>query len=185
MRTPFPSYSSSRAVRYRSIRLSRRYGHPLFPYSHFSSALLVVGIGLSSPPFAIPVSSRISFLKRGGRYLCSSPLRGYPELEKSRRSDAPPEETSSRGPHPETLQHDGPSQNASEKPTLPLRENIYTIPNLVTASRIFACPVLGWSILAGDFRTATLLLAYAGVSDWVLMLVARDDVNQLIPHCAA
>jgi len=43
----------------------------------------------------------------------------------------------------------------------------------VTASRILACPILGWSILEGDFRTATLLLAYAGISDWLDGYVAR------------
>ena len=48
-----------------------------------------------------------------------------------------------------------------------LRENIYTIPNLLTVSRILACPILGWSILHDDFRLATGLLAYAGISDLV------------------
>jgi hypothetical protein len=51
------------------------------------------------------------------------------------------------------------------KPTL--RENIYTLPNALTVSRILACPVLGWSILEGDFALATSILAYAGISDWV------------------
>lgn len=48
-----------------------------------------------------------------------------------------------------------------------LRENIYTLPNLLTASRILACPVLGWSILHDDFHLATGLLVYAGLSDLV------------------
>ncbi|KAH7922632.1 hypothetical protein BV22DRAFT_1070143 [Leucogyrophana mollusca] len=50
-----------------------------------------------------------------------------------------------------------------EKPTI--RENIYTIPNLLTVSRILACPVLGWAILHDDFYLATGLLVYAGLSD--------------------
>ncbi|KAG2042721.1 CDP-alcohol phosphatidyltransferase-domain-containing protein [Suillus americanus] len=49
--------------------------------------------------------------------------------------------------------------------TPPLRENIYTIPNLLTVSRILSCPVLGWSILHDDFFLATGLLVYAGLSD--------------------
>lgn len=49
----------------------------------------------------------------------------------------------------------------------PLRENIYTIPNLLTVSRILSCPVLGWSILHDDFFLATGLLVYAGLSDLV------------------
>lgn len=48
-----------------------------------------------------------------------------------------------------------------------IHENIYTLPNLLTASRIAACPVLGWAILSDDYLLATGLLAYAGVTDWV------------------
>lgn len=48
-----------------------------------------------------------------------------------------------------------------------MRENIYTIPNFLTVSRILACPVLGWSILGGNFYLATSILVYAGASDWV------------------
>ncbi|EMD38974.1 hypothetical protein CERSUDRAFT_122483 [Gelatoporia subvermispora B] len=59
-----------------------------------------------------------------------------------------------------------------EKPKI-LRENIYTIPNLLTVSRILACPVLGWSILHGDFKLATSLLAYAGLTDLVDGYLAR------------
>ena len=60
------------------------------------------------------------------------------------------------------------------KPELPksdskieLHENIYTIPNALTVSRIIACPFLGYFIVKGDFVNATWLLAYAGISDWV------------------
>lgn len=63
-----------------------------------------------------------------------------------------------------TERKDG-EDGAVRKPTI--RENIYTIPNLLTVSRIFACPVLGWSILQGDFVLSTSLLVYAGVSDLV------------------
>jgi cardiolipin synthase len=46
-------------------------------------------------------------------------------------------------------------------------ENIYTLPNLITLSRIAATPVIGYFILQGDFIWATSLLFYAGVSDLV------------------
>lgn len=56
-------------------------------------------------------------------------------------------------------------------PTKPsIRENIYTIPNLLTVSRILACPILGWSILHDDFHLATGVLAYAGISDLVCLI---------------
>lgn len=53
------------------------------------------------------------------------------------------------------------------KPGIELHENIYTIPNALTVSRIIACPFLGYFIVKGDFVNATWLLAYAGISDWV------------------
>jgi hypothetical protein len=53
----------------------------------------------------------------------------------------------------------------TQKPAL--RENIYTFPNLLTASRIAACPVLGWAILSDNYAAATGLLLYAGITDWV------------------
>ncbi|THH14641.1 hypothetical protein EW146_g5711 [Bondarzewia mesenterica] len=65
-----------------------------------------------------------------------------------------------------------PTKEASEKkPTI--RENIYTLPNFLTLSRIAACPVLGWAILADDFVLATGLLAYAGITDLVDGFLAR------------
>ncbi|KLO12688.1 hypothetical protein SCHPADRAFT_829057 [Schizopora paradoxa] len=54
-----------------------------------------------------------------------------------------------------------------------IKENIYTIPNALTLSRIAACPFLGWSILNGDFANATALLLYAGMTDWVDGYLAR------------
>ncbi|KIJ55563.1 hypothetical protein M422DRAFT_220307, partial [Sphaerobolus stellatus SS14] len=54
-----------------------------------------------------------------------------------------------------------------------IRENIYTIPNLLTVSRILSCPVLAWSILDGNFVLATSLLAYAGITDLVDGYLAR------------
>jgi len=68
--------------------------------------------------------------------------------------------------------------NSPPTPTPPperkaLHENIYTIPNLLTVSRIIATPVLGYQILAGDFKIATALLLYAGASDMVDGYLAR------------
>ena len=57
-----------------------------------------------------------------------------------------------------------------EKKEKELRENIYTIPNALTVSRILSCPVLGWAIVQGKFGLATGILVYAGVSDWVSVI---------------
>lgn len=50
---------------------------------------------------------------------------------------------------------------------LGIRENIYTLPNLLTVSRICSCPILAWSIVDGNYYLATGLLVYAGLTDAV------------------
>ncbi len=67
-----------------------------------------------------------------------------------------------------------------------IRENIYTIPNALTVSRILACPVLGWSILNSNFKLATGLLVYAGLTDLVcpprrsVRILSRTDIFRLM-----
>jgi hypothetical protein len=61
------------------------------------------------------------------------------------------------------------ASSAPELPKQPLRENIYTLPNLLTLSRIAACPLLGYYIVQGRMVPAALLLAYAGATDIVLL----------------
>lgn len=56
---------------------------------------------------------------------------------------------------------------SSDRTKAVVHENIYTIPNFLTVSRIVSCPFLGYFIVQGDFKWATGLLFYAGVSDWV------------------
>lgn len=52
-------------------------------------------------------------------------------------------------------------------------ENIWTIPNALTASRIVSCLPLGYSICMHDYKTATAILVYAGVSDALDGFLAR------------
>ncbi|KDR80780.1 hypothetical protein GALMADRAFT_241217 [Galerina marginata CBS 339.88] len=73
--------------------------------------------------------------------------------------------------HHRRRQSDDPPQSSTNKPTL--RENIYTFPNVLTLSRICACPVLGWSILDGNYYLATGLLVYAGLTDLADGYLAR------------
>ncbi|KAF8511787.1 CDP-alcohol phosphatidyltransferase-domain-containing protein [Hysterangium stoloniferum] len=63
------------------------------------------------------------------------------------------------------------SSSPKNKPTI--RENIHTLPNLLTISRIISCPILAWSIIQENFCLATSLLVYAGVTDWVDGYIAR------------
>jgi len=64
-----------------------------------------------------------------------------------------------------------PADSQKTKPII--KENIYTLPNFLTLSRIFSCPILGWSILDGNYHLATGLLVYAGLTDLLDGFLAR------------
>ncbi|KAJ7879993.1 CDP-alcohol phosphatidyltransferase-domain-containing protein [Mycena olivaceomarginata] len=92
-------------------------------------------------------------------------------------------------PKPRTFRHgfstrpalrsaDSPNSSSS-KPSV-LKENIYTLPNLLTVSRIIACPILGWSIVEGQFHLATSLLLYAGLTDLADGYLARRYNSQTV-----
>lgn len=52
-------------------------------------------------------------------------------------------------------------------------ENIYTIPNILTASRLIAAPFIGYCILHDHHAWALGLFAYAGITDLVDGWIAR------------
>jgi hypothetical protein len=80
----------------------------------------------------------------------------------------PPSPTQKPTPEDDKAAGAGIPATASPTDTSPvLRENIYTIPNLLTVSRILACPVIGYAILHDNFYLSTTLLAYASFSDYV------------------
>ncbi|KAI0166229.1 hypothetical protein GGR57DRAFT_445924 [Xylariaceae sp. FL1272] len=58
-------------------------------------------------------------------------------------------------------------------PSLTPHENIYTIPNLLTFSRLIATPFIGYAILHDAHTLALGLFAYAGVSDLLDGWIAR------------
>lgn len=102
---------------------------------------------------------RLSHLSNGLRNLERVSRRGF------RTSSSVSQKANDQSP-PSTT----PATSSSSSRAKELRENIYTIPNALTVSRILACPVLGWSIVEGNFVMATSLLAYAGITDWVRVL---------------
>ncbi|PLB36818.1 cardiolipin synthase, partial [Aspergillus candidus] len=74
--------------------------------------------------------------------------------------------------------HDTPSD--SKKPSIlskiPLpttRENIYTVPNILTFSRLVAAPLVGYFLVYGHHTAALALFAYAGITDLVDGYIAR------------
>jgi len=52
-------------------------------------------------------------------------------------------------------------------------ENIYTIPNILTFSRLLATPAIGYLVLHDSHVWAAALFAYAGISDLVDGWIAR------------
>ncbi|KAF8312562.1 CDP-alcohol phosphatidyltransferase-domain-containing protein [Cantharellus anzutake] len=163
------------AGRYSSTRLPVQCGYSATPTFRFTSILEHSRVGLVARPSRIRVTPKIiTFQKQTSLLFSWSPHRDFSQLRKNDPSDLASQPVVSGRSHSRTEQNDSPSSLSSSETTgLPLRENIYTLPNIITASRILACPILGWSILQGDFRNATLLLAYAGVSDWVDGYLAR------------
>lgn len=71
--------------------------------------------------------------------------------------------------HHPRLENENEPGKRPRKLTETLHENIYTIPNLLTVSRILACPVLGYAIVQDNFVAATALLVYAGLTDLVCL----------------
>lgn len=61
----------------------------------------------------------------------------------------------------------------STLPTLTTHENIYNIPNFLTASRLIATPVIGYLVLHEQHKYALALFAYAGITDLVDGWIAR------------
>ncbi|KAI2471706.1 hypothetical protein F4781DRAFT_386380 [Annulohypoxylon bovei var. microspora] len=58
-------------------------------------------------------------------------------------------------------------------PALTVHENIYTVPNILTFSRLIAAPFVGYAILHDAHAWALGLFAYAGVSDLLDGWIAR------------
>ena len=59
------------------------------------------------------------------------------------------------------------TENEKGKPIAEKKENIVTIPNILTVSRIFMCPVLGYLVINSDFSNALWLFIIAGITDLV------------------
>lgn len=53
------------------------------------------------------------------------------------------------------------------KTNIPTHENIYTIPNILTFSRLLASPYIGYLIVQGSYPLALGIFAVAGITDMV------------------
>ncbi|KAK4687667.1 cardiolipin synthase (CMP-forming), partial [Tremellales sp. Uapishka_1] len=64
--------------------------------------------------------------------------------------------------------------------TAELHESPFTIPNALTVARILACPVLGYTIVQGQYEWATGILLVGGLSDWLDGYLARRWNQQTV-----
>ncbi|XP_020627756.1 cardiolipin synthase (CMP-forming)-like, partial [Orbicella faveolata] len=58
------------------------------------------------------------------------------------------------------------------------KEDIFTIPNLLSTLRILAAPVLGYLIVTGDYASSIALFGVAGLTDMLDGFIARNFANQ-------
>ncbi|TBU34043.1 CDP-alcohol phosphatidyltransferase-domain-containing protein [Dichomitus squalens] len=100
-----------------------------------------------------------------------SRLRGPPSVLPLRTLHSSLRKNTPSNLHPPRSTRQSDRKSSERLPTL--RENIYTIPNLLTVSRMIACPVLGLAIVNDNFYLATGLLVYAGLTDLVDGYLAR------------
>lgn len=61
----------------------------------------------------------------------------------------------------------------SNIPRITSHENIYTLPNILTVSRLIAAPVVGYLVVKEQHVWAVALFAYAGITDLVDGWIAR------------
>jgi cardiolipin synthase len=61
----------------------------------------------------------------------------------------------------------------SKIPLQSSHENIYTVPNILTFSRLIAAPVVGYLLVHNYHAAALSLFAYAGITDLVDGWIAR------------
>ena len=89
------------------------------------------------------------------------------------KGQGPPKTTTADGT-PSSTPATSPSQPAITLPPAPaVREDIYTLPNILTLSRIAAAPFIGYFVFHDQHAWALGLFAYAGVSDLLDGWIAR------------
>ncbi|XHF96830.1 hypothetical protein AWENTII_000444 [Aspergillus wentii] len=74
---------------------------------------------------------------------------------------------------PKEPQNDSKTSQVLSKLPLKTHENIYTIPNILTFSRLVAAPLVGYFLVHDHHAAALSLFAYAGITDLVDGWIAR------------
>ncbi|CAH7667109.1 phosphatidyl synthase [Phakopsora pachyrhizi] len=108
-----------------------------------------------------------------GKFYCSKPFRGN-ENEIKQRDDSARTKKAGGGEEEEEEEEDR-FKILSErpKPKLITKENILTIPNMLTSTRILLCPILSYTISEENYMVSCLIVGYCGFSDWLDGRLAR------------
>ncbi|PWN49758.1 hypothetical protein IE53DRAFT_387991 [Violaceomyces palustris] len=72
------------------------------------------------------------------------------------------------------------SIGTDQKPSTPLSEDILTIPNLLTMSRLLITPYIGYLVAQHQLGTALILLCFAGTTDLLDGQIARRTGKQTV-----
>ncbi|KAJ1557532.1 hypothetical protein HK405_015782, partial [Cladochytrium tenue] len=101
----------------------------------------------------------------------ASPPLPPPPLPRDAKQQPLPPPSASTAATPHDPQTPPPPPSAAN--VAPARENIYTLANMLTVSRILLTPAIGAAIVAGDAGTALALLTAAAATDALDGAVAR------------
>ncbi|EEH41285.2 phosphatidyl synthase [Paracoccidioides lutzii Pb01] len=112
---------------------------------------------VSKPPLDRGQIVRLSWIPSRGRFMSTERSSGEGNDDKKQQNIGPESKT---------------ARLLSRLP-LPVHENIYTIPNILTFSRLAAAPVIGYCILHSYDTLALSLFAYASITDLVDGYIAR------------
>jgi cardiolipin synthase len=93
----------------------------------------------------------------------------YFSLTRWRSSSSPPQPSSDKSQPPSKV---SPLKKVTSALTTP-HENIYTIPNFLTLTRLIAAPFIGYCIVNNHHTLALSLFTYAGISDLLDGWIAR------------
>ncbi|KMU77150.1 hypothetical protein CISG_06187 [Coccidioides immitis RMSCC 3703] len=81
---------------------------------------------------------------------------------------------------PANDQHSDSKPSLASRLPIPGREDIYTIPNILTFTRLVAAPMVGYFILNSNHVMALSLFAYASITDLVDGYIARRFGQQTV-----
>ncbi|KAJ5248929.1 hypothetical protein N7468_000380 [Penicillium chermesinum] len=119
---------------------------------------------------SVPLSTRKSC---ANTYLHSPPRVSVLVLQKRFSTSKPPEEPNEAN-ESTTSKISAPAKRLLSKiPLAKSHENIYTIPNILTFTRLLAAPAVGYLLVHEYHAAALALFAYAGITDLVDGYIAR------------